>query len=80
MTSQYSSRNCGEYVDIVGYRSQETRHSSSFNWVTRAGVERRGEYKSPTSHYSSPNQGERGRLLNFSVDTVSGDGRVGYSS
>ena len=33
-------------------------------------------YISQTSHYSSHNQGERGRLLDFSVDNVDGDGNM----
>ena len=33
-------------------------------------------YISQTSHYSSHNQGERGRFLDFSVDNVDGDGNM----
>ena len=60
--------------------SQETSHSSSCNRLTIFGVKGRGGYRYPTSHYSYHNQGERGTLLDFSGDTVGGDGRVGYRS
>ena len=60
--------------------SQNTSHSSSFNRVNRVDVEGRGGYRSPTSHYYPPNQGERGRLFTFSGDTVGVDGRVVYRS
>ena len=80
MTSHSTSCNRGGYVDIGGYRSQDTIHYPYFNRGTRVHVEGRGLYRSTTSHYSSPNQGERGRLLNFSGDTLGGDGVVGYMS
>ena len=57
---------------------QETSQYSYQNQRTRFYVEGRGGYKSLASHYYSHNQGERGRLLNFSGDTVGGDGRFGY--
>ena len=41
-------------------------------------VKRRDGYRYPTIHYSTPNQVEHGRLLNFSVDNVGGDGIVLY--
>ena len=63
---------------MVGSRSQETIHYSSLNRGTRVYVEGRGGYRSPTSHYYSHNQDERGILLNFSGDAVDGDGRVEY--
>ena len=80
MTSHYASRNSGGYVDRGGYRSQETIHSYSRNQGTMVDVEGRGGYMSQTSHYSSPNLGERGIWLTFSGDNIGGDGRVGYRS
>ena len=78
MNSHYASRNHGGYVDRVRFRSQETSHYYYYNLGERVHVERRGGYRSPTGHYSPPNQGELGRLLTFIGDTVGGDRRVGY--
>ena len=47
---------------------------------TRVGVEGRGRYRSPDTHYSFPNQGENDRLLTSPGDIVGGDGIVGYRS
>ena len=80
MTSHSASNNCVVYVDMGGYRSQETSHFYYCNRVTRVNDEGRGGYRSPNSRYYPPNQGERVRLLDFSVDTVGGDGRFGYRS
>ena len=80
MTSHSASCNRGGYFDRGGYRSQDTRHSSSRNKVTKADGEGRGGYRSLTRNCFSSNRGERGRLLTFSGYTVGGDGRVGYRS
>ena len=78
MTSHSDSHNCGEYVDIGGYRQQENIQSHYCNMVTRVHVEGRGGYSSPASHYLPTNQGKNGRLLTFSGDTVGGDRGIGY--
>ena len=80
MTSHYSSRNHGGYVDRDRSGSQDTNHSYSINRGTQVEFEGRGGYRSPKIHYSSHNQVECGILLNFSGDTVDSDWRVGYMS
>ena len=47
----------------VGYKSQDTRHSSSQNCVTRVDVEGRGLYRYQTRHASPHNPGDLGILL-----------------
>ena len=76
-TIQFSFHNNRGYVDIIGSRSQDPRKPSFHNRVTRVDVEGKGGYRSQTRHYYSHNQGEHGRLLTFSGDTVGGDGRIG---
>ena len=53
--------------------SQETIHYSYRNHVTRVDVEGRGGYRYETIHYSSHNQGERGRLFNSPVSFCSAE-------
>ena len=70
------SCNYGGCVDRGVYMSQDTSHSYSINWGTIFDVEGRDVYIYQTGHYSSRNQDKRGRLLDFSVDTVDGDGNM----
>ena len=78
MTSHSSS--FGGYADKGVYISQETSHYFCLNWGTRVYFEGRGVYRSTISHYFSHNQGEHVKLLDFSGDTVIGDGIFGYRS
>ena len=81
-TSQSFYRNCGVYrcVDhsddngIGVYRSQDTSQSSYFNSGEIVEVDRRGGYRSHTSHYSPHNLGGRGRFLGISFSSHSIDG------
>ena len=68
-TSQFSSCNSGGYVVRGGSRSQDTSQYYSCNWITTVYVEGRDEYRSHTSHYSSHNQGDSGRLLTLPLSS-----------